>query len=326
MKLIRPTLAALIVALTLGLGLAPSGGAAAPLDIEPVPLPVWRHEVVDPGVAFTYLGVPSLALDPDGRPHAIYGQNGLFHTWRDAAGWQTETLLAPPAIVGQSAIAIDDAGRIIVVYETGGQVTVLARPPGGAWAMALPLPLPVGLHDLSLALDSAGRPHVAAGYSDDPAQSTIYLAAETAAGWTVEPAGAGHIVAAAVRLALDSHDRPVLLYGQVSSGAADNTLWLARQDDGGGWQREAVAQGCIISSKSLALDGQDMAHVVYSEHCDRRLSYARELEEDWDVALLADDGVWPSLALDAAGRPHVVYGVLDTGQVYACLLYTSRCV
>ena len=323
MKQFRPALAAYIVVLTIWLGLSPSGGAAAPLDPEPYPLPVWQHEVIDPGVAFFYLGVPSLALDPDGHSHVIYGQNGLFHSWRDDAGWQTETLIPPPVFVGQSAIAIDDAGRLIVIYEIGGQVFALARPPGGAWAAARPLPLPVGLHELSLALDSDGRPHVAAGFIDDTTQSTLYLAVETDAGWVVEPVEAGYIVSAAIRLALDSQDRPVLLYGQVSSGPDNNTLWLARRDEDGVWQPEAIAQGCIVSSKSLALDEQDMAHVVYSEHCDRRLSYAREEAAGWDVQPLAADGVWPALALDAEGRPHVVYGVLDVGQVYAVLTDTG---
>jgi hypothetical protein len=319
MKLFRPAFVAAIVVLTVWLLLSPSGGSAAIRDQDPIPFPVWRHEVVDPGVAFFYLGVPSLALDHNNEPHVVYGQNGLFHSWRASAGWQTETLVPPPAFVGQSAIAINPDGKIIVVYETDGQVFARTRSPGWPWSAATRLPLPAGLRELSLALDSEGKAHVAAGFIDSPTESTIYLAAETDAGWVVEPVGAGYLVSAALRLALDSHDRPVLLYGQAASSPMDNTLWLARRDDGGVWQREAVAEGCIIASKALALDPQDVAHVVYSEHCDRRLTYARELASGWDAQPLADDGVWPGLALDDAGRPHVVYGDLDTGQVYAVL-------
>ena len=47
MKRIRPALAALIVVLTIWLGLSPSGGAAAPLDPEPYPLPVWEEQTVE---------------------------------------------------------------------------------------------------------------------------------------------------------------------------------------------------------------------------------------------------------------------------------------
>jgi hypothetical protein len=321
MKTTRSVLAGLVVVLLVLLVLSGTRGLTASPDIEPVPLPVWRSEVIDPGVAFNFLGAPALALDPDGHPHVVYGQNALFHAWFDGSAWQTETLVPPPRTMQESAIAIDDAGRIIIAYNVDGKVYVLARPPAGAWPAAVALPLPAGAYDmyeLSLALDGDGRPHIAAGFTTVGSESFFHIASETPAGWTVETTGAGRVVSGPIRLALDSQDRPVVLYAEVDSSDAGGGLWLARRD-GGGWQHELVAMGCIISGKWLALDAQDKAHIAYSEHCDGQLTYAREGDAGWELIPVTDYGTSPSLALDAQGRPHLVYGDLEDGQFYAVL-------
>lgn len=318
MKTIRPALAGLVVVLLILLVLPGNRGLTASPDIEPVPLPIWRSEVIDPGVAFFYLGAPALALDPDGRPHVVYGQNALFHSWFDGAAWHTETLVPPPATMLESAIAIDDTGRIIVVYNLNGKLYVLAREPGESWPAALALPIPAGNNNLFLALDSGGRPHVAAGFTESAAGTFFYLAGETPVGWAVETVSAAGPADGRIRLDLDSQARPVVLYAEVDSSDAGGDMWLARRDNNG-WQHEPVASGCIIATKWLALDAQDKAHVVYSEHCDGRMTYAREGDDGWELIPLPDAGASPSLALDAQGRPHVVYGAFGDGQVYAIL-------
>jgi hypothetical protein len=319
MKTIRPLLAGLIVVLFVLLAYSASGSRAAGADQEPIPLPVWRHEVVDPGVAFFYLGAPSLALDPDGRPHAVYGQNALFHSWFDGAAWQTETLVPPPATMLESAIAIDSAGRIILVYNLNGKLYALAREPGEAWPAAVALPIPAGNNNLFLALDSDDRPRVAAGFTTMDEESFFHIASETPTGWAVETVSAAGDAGGPIRLALDSQARPVVLYAEIDSSDAGGDMWLARRDNEGVWQHELVAMGCIISSKWLALDAQDKAHIVYSEHCDGQMTYARQGDDGWELIPLPDAGASPSLALDTQGRPHVVYGAFEEGQVYAVL-------
>ena len=84
--------------------------------ILPVPLPVRQSEVVAPGVDLTDQGVRGMALDPDGRPHVVYGRNHLFHAWYDGASWQIETVVAAggsesgPVIAIEHAVAIPSAG------------------------------------------------------------------------------------------------------------------------------------------------------------------------------------------------------------------------
>lgn len=318
MKTIRPALASLFLLLAVLLGLSFTGGLSAGPDLEPIPWPVWRQEVPAAGVAFYYMGAPALALDPAGRPHIVYGQNALFHSWFDGAAWRAETLVPPPATMLESAIAINGAGRITIVYNLNSKVYMLAREPGEPWSPAVALPIPAGHYQLSLALDSGGRPRVAAGFPSGATEAFFHLASETPAGWAVETVSAAGPADGAIRLALDSQDRPVVLYAEIDSSVEGGRLYLARRN-GGVWLHDQVAAGCIISSKSLALDDQDKAHIVYSEHCDRKLSYAREGDGVWEILPVAEDGVSPSLALDGLGRPHVVYGDYETGQMYAVL-------
>ncbi len=316
MTTMRTALVGLIMALFVLFGLVSTG--AARKDIEPLPWPIWQSEVVEPGVAFYMLGAPALALDPDGHPHVVYGQNALFHAWFDGADWQTETLVPPPAVMRESAIAIDEAGRITLIYNVDGKVYALAREPGEAWPAAVALPLPIGTYDLSLTLDSQGWPRVAAGFTTAGDDASFHLAAETPAGWAVETVATGHNADGPIRLALDSQDRPVVLYAEIDSSATGGGMWLARRD-GSEWQHELVAMGCIISGKALALDAQDKAHIAYSEHCDGQLTYARESDSGFELIPVTPYGTSPSLALDDQGRPHLVYSDVEDGQFYAVL-------
>ncbi len=304
--------------------IAGSPRSAAGLDsIPPVPLPVWRSEVVAPGVELADQGVPGMALDPDGRPHLVYGRNRLFHAWRDGESWQVETV-DPDAIARTGpVIAIDDAGNITIVVRTEAshqrqQLVAYSRAPGGEWQTA-PISVPsINVYPLllTLALDGDGRPHVVTtGRTADLMPLLIY-AHTSPAGWVSETIELEEKADFYVSLAFDSGNRPVILYQSYGAEYQGRIIWLTRRE-ASGWTHQSLVQGTYIGGSSLALDAADRVHVVFSDS--DRLVYLHQTANGWQTLAESGTGYSPSLTLDDADRPHVAYADTNGDIVYAVL-------
>lgn len=271
--------------------------------VEPVSLPVWDNLALVTGVQIYPHHMPALALDPGGRPHVVFGNTTLYHGWYDGAVWQREIVDGLRSPVSTAVLVVDAAGRIFIASIDNGRASLFTREPGGAWQERL-LPLPAGLVELSIALDSGQQPFIAGGYDFNESKRAFYLAHSEAAGWKAEAVPTTADTGGSLSLAVDRTGQPVVLYAQAEQ--SQGSLWLARRT-AGGWRHEQVSPICGISNLSLAIDDAGRAHVAFSDACDRHLTYGRESGQGWELALVADAGLFPSLALDAAGRPHVAF-------------------
>ncbi len=297
--------------------------SAREAGIPPVPLPVWQSEVAVPGVDLAEQGVPGMALDPDGRPHLVYGRNRLFHAWRDGASWQVETVDPAGALTGP-VIAIDDAGNITIVAYTEAsrqrkELVAYSRAPGGEWQTApIPVPSISEYPVLALALDGDGRPHVATTGSTADLMPLLIYAHTSPAGWVSETIELENNAAFYVSLALDSGNRPMILYQAYDTYHQDEVLWLARRE-ASGWTHQLLAHAAHIVGSSLALDAAGRAHAVFSDLEPARLVYLRQTATGWQTLVESGAGYALSLALDDADRPHIAYTNANEDIVYAVL-------
>jgi hypothetical protein len=290
---------------------AGAGSSRASNNLPPVPLPVWQSEVVAPGVDLTDQGVHGMALDPDGQPHVVYGRNRLFHAWYDGAAWQVEMVDAIGGSRSGPAIAIDDVGTItIVAYPDRSllqELVVYTHAPGSVWqTTAVPMPGIGYFPVLSLALDGDGRPHLLATGSTSNQSPLLLYAYDAPQRWVSEPIAIQRYALGKLSLALDSHNRPVVLYETHNEASGGRTLWLARRG-AAGWTHGLVAHALSVSGKSLALDAADRAHVVFIDDDQMSLFYTYQTDVGWQTLVDYSDGDNPSLALDESGQPHVVY-------------------
>ncbi len=298
--------------------------SAREAGIPPVPLPVWQSEVAVAGVDLAEQGVPGMALDPDGRPHLVYGRNRLFHAWRDGASWQVETVDPNGGALTGPVIAIDDAGNITIVAYTEAsrqrkELVAYSRAPGGEWQTApIPVPSISEYPVLALALDGDGRPHVATTGSTADFTPFLLYAHASPAGWVSETIELEGNAAFYISLALDSGNRPVILYQAYDTNHQDEILWLARRE-ASGWTHQSLAHAAHIVGSSLALDAADRAHVVFSDLEPARLVYLRQTGNGWQTRVESDTGYVLSLALDDAARPHIAYTNANEDIVYAVL-------
>jgi hypothetical protein len=136
-----------------------------------------EHHLALPSGAVLRGRHPALAVAPDGRVLIVYesaGRRGLcyYSGTLDASGrliGQVYELGAGPIYAGVSpAIAIDDAGRVVIVYQEAESRTLecmsgFIDPSGRITANGIPLALPgtsLGCHP-SVAVDGRGRAFVA---------------------------------------------------------------------------------------------------------------------------------------------------------------------
>lgn len=159
----------------------------------------------------------------------------------------------------------------------------------------------------SVALDSQGRPHVAAGYQE------LYHIWHDGVSWQFEVVDAGPWVGRWASLALDSADRPHISYYDWNNTCLKYAHW-----DGATWQTQAVeCDGNVGWDTNLVLDDADHPHISYTKVANRQdLRYAHWNGAQWIIetidagndSLVGGDN---SLALDSTGRPHVSYN--DSG-------------
>ncbi len=159
----------------------------------------------------------------------------------------------------------------------------------------------------SLALDVAGRPHVA--YGGDH----LYYAWFDGAFWQQLVVDAGSGAGRYAALALDATGVPHFLY-------YDTVLHAVRHATRGGtgWRTEIVQAGVTLDAPlGLALDAAGAPHAAYRDAATGAIIYAYPNGSTWireTVGHAAGGAV--DLALDSSDTPHIVYGTGALFHVY----------
>ncbi|HSJ53907.1 MAG TPA: hypothetical protein VLC52_09185 [Anaerolineae bacterium] len=270
----------------------------------------WNLQVVD-AEEYSAGKFPSLALDAEGEPHVSYLTGvwpvALSYAYREGGTWHVETVEGNDTW-RSTALALDPDGRPHIVYD--GPITVglkYAWRNAGVWDIQTVDGSVVPSGHASLAVDDAGQPHVS--YYDAGKQSLEY-AFRDGTGWhraTVDVGLGDYGIAyfgASISLDLDAAGFPHIVYRDApASGLRYAAL------DASGWQTatiDSLSKG-YGATVSLAMDGDDYAHVSYAANNPDLVMYAFQDATGWHTRSVAADAFHPSLALDAAGRPHISY-------------------
>ena len=265
-------------------------------------------EPVDPGLDC------SLAVAADGTVHVAFEADGALHqATNDGGGWTTQQLATPATLGSPRALALDAAGRPAVVYRGGGTLRLTAWD-GDTWQDTALLALPQTPHDAALTIDQAGQHHLA--FHDAQEQALVY-ATDPGGVWEITPLFAGEDLGRHCDIAVGDDGVVWISHYALESLAA-------ARGERDAWTRVDLAGGGVVGLyASVAVDGDNRSHAAYFDLTHRRLKYARQLADRWQVEVVdqsADTGYFPSLAVDAAGFAHVAYYNLDAGA----LIYASN--
>ena len=280
----------------------------------------WQLETVGSAGWFT-----SLALDPAGQPHMVYfdtAAHSLAYARRDAAGWSLQVVDRLADAGSFNALAVDAAGvPAAAYYESGHGDLRVARQFGSQWQVETVdgggVHGDVGQYP-DIALDGAGRPFVS---YYDATNGDLKLARQAAGAWLVETvdSGAGGVsvdsdVGRYTSLVVDTSGNGAVGVLISYYDATHGDLKLAQQIDGR-WRTEVVDEaGDVGRYTSLALDADGRPWIAYYDATRHDLKVAHRTDGGWLAetvdegdGIAGDVGADLSLAVDAAGAPHISY-------------------
>ena len=127
----------------------------------------WQNSTVATGSYFAVPNAVDLAVAPDGTPHVLYNDHsityGTQHSWYSPTGWQSEPISASSWVT--KGASFDKTGKLFVPTRTpfvsnSPAVTFVRNSDGWTSLNAATVPDISAAPDL--AMDAAGRPHIAA--------------------------------------------------------------------------------------------------------------------------------------------------------------------
>lgn len=159
----------------------------------------------------------------------------------------------------------------------------------------------VGMYT-SIALDSAGNPHISYCYeTNDFSAGNLKYAHWTGSEWHIQTVDSFGLVGWSTSLALDSTGNPHISYYDYTNGDLKYARWTGSE-----WHIQTVdSAGDVGRSTSLVLDSGGNPHIAYW-HTTAGIKYARWTGSGWNIQTVTS-GSQPSLKLDSAGNPHISY-------------------
>jgi hypothetical protein len=273
----------------------------------------WRvsksHPVIPAQLPSVRLALTALHVDDDRAWITMsHPDAGSMHHWKDEQGWHSRTLASPQLVIQGLQMKIDSSGAAHIVYRVGvprqSEVKYAVRDAQG-WNTSRVSDVTFYWHSCDLALDSNGDPHLVFG------GDTLQYATRQGPRWSTTTLLS--VPVKVVAISLDGMGRPhVLAQGQQPHSEAHSWelvyLWLDEEE----WRQEVVT---TINSYDpidlqVKVDPMGRPQIVYYNR-EEHLAHAARTTEGWDITTIDPRpmaGWFVSLALDAEGEPHVVYG------------------
>ncbi len=139
---------------------APAAAVILPESVERG-LPIdWRGEHPEVPQSFVNMGPRSLAIDSSNHLHYAYGNDHLYYSHNDGAGWAAPVMVDSDWGVGAGAsLAVDSAGKVHISYvDTSLGAVRYATNKSGNWVVSKPPTNGAPEAHTALVLDLAGYP------------------------------------------------------------------------------------------------------------------------------------------------------------------------
>ncbi len=266
----------------------------------------WRTGTVDVG-GQTWVTWISVAVNGVGDPRIAYS-DGIKFRYAEWAGGDWDIVDVDGAGCTFPSLALDATGSPRIAYVSGGSLK-LARWTGTAWTNTTLEAAGTNAAFPSIALDAGGRAHLS---YYDAGMGRLRYASWTGVGWRTETVDNATKVGMSTSIALDSSGYPHIGYWDDTNRTVRYASWT-----GSAWRIQTVGWSNITGVHiftagfiSLALDPAGTPHLAYPDFNRSAVNYASLTGTTWDIVAVESTSGYaaPSLAFDASGRPHLVYG------------------
>jgi hypothetical protein len=267
---------------------------------------LWIKTIIDNG-SYT-AGSTSIGIDSSNRVHISYykhvrypDDHRFLYTTNSSGSWVISTLESSTTdYVGYySSLAVDKNDKLHIGYgsSTSGPLKY-ATNASGSWVIS-PITTATGT-EISLALDSAGKVHIAYGqYATNASGSWAIQPIETQGGNYPYPS-----------IAVDSNDRIHISHVYFSGYPTSFGALKYANNVSGSWSLSTIDNTGNAWNTAIKTDSKDRAHIVYFDILGLKLKYATNAAGVWHASTVDDDGDTgrdPSMVIDANDTIHIGY-------------------
>jgi hypothetical protein len=267
----------------------------------------------------------AVAVDSNGHIHVVQIKDESYqirHSVNDGTGWNTVGInTCGSTYCWDIHMVIDDNDHIHLAYTTytsWDETLVYMNYDGATWTDTL-VSSSAHFGPIGIAVDSNNHPHIS--YAVDGADQCgngLRIASYNGTTWSHNTVEAGGNRGCESAIVIDESDNIYIAYQDRSS----SKLKIAT-DKSGSWDSYLVDTGTSPSDiypgymTSMAMDGQGQFHIAHYDDKDYDLRYSTGVPNgQWTTTIIDSTGYTgrdPSIAVDAADQPHIVYHTW-TGQ------------
>ncbi len=222
---------------------------------------------------------PSIAVDANGKVHISHnGAGDLMYTSNVTGTWQTETVDSFNAVIDETSIALDSAGKAhISYYDETDNYLMFGTNESGAWSYYAVENVIEGGAQSSIVLNSANKLYISY-YIGNSNYANLALATPfTLSNWTTSYIDTPGIVGQYTSIGRDSNDKLHISYFDYT-----NKDLKYATDATGVWVTSTVdSAGDVGLSTSIAIDSNNKVHISYFDITNRTLKYATNASGSW---------------------------------------------
>ena len=260
----------------------------------------------------------SIAVDSNGHVHAVHINGGNYqirHSVYDGTSWNSVTIKnCGHTYCWDVDMVIDDNDEIhaaYTTYNTNYETLVYLHYDGTSWSDT-EVSVSANFGPVGIAVDSNNYPHISHAVSGQHCGDGLRLASYTGSSWTYRSVDMGSNRGCDSDIVIDDNDDIYISY-QVR----DQSKLKVATNKSGSWDLYTADSGASLSSlypgymTSMVMDGQGQLHIAHFDDKNDDLRYSTGVTNgQWTTTIVEHSGHTgrePSIAVDLADNPHIVY-------------------
>jgi len=256
----------------------------------------------------------AIVVDSNGHVHIVHASGDGYaftHSVYDGSSWTPTAIKnCEGSYCWDTHMVIDDNDELHAAYSTNTGLVVYMHYDGSSWT-STQVSASAKVGPVGIALDSNNHPHISFVASGSYCGNGLRLASYDGSGWTTNSIDSGSNKGCDSAIIIDGNDNAYIAYqdrsqSKLKFATNKSGSWINYAPDTGGYN---IAYPGYYSS--LAMDHQGQFHIAHYDSDNDDLRYSTGVPNGaWNTDVVdtsGDTGRNPSIAIDAAGDPHIVY-------------------
>ena len=257
----------------------------------------------------------AIAIDSNGNIHIVYINGGnykVMHTVYDGTFWSSEEIGdCEGSYCWDAHMVIDDNDELHVAYAAQSSLVVYQHYNGSDWNGEV-VSNTARFAPVGIAVDSNNHPHISYSASGLHCGGGLRLASFDGTDWSSQSVDYGSNKGCDSSIVIDENDYVYIAYqdredSKLKFATNKSGSWISYTPEASTWDNRMYPG----YHTSLAMDEEGLFHIAHYESDNENLHYSTGLPNgQWSNSIVdssGDTGRNPSISIDAAGDPHIVY-------------------